>query len=629
MNAKIATRALKQDRNKLLGFAFATLAMAALALPAKSEDVITSHGISTFGNLALPADYTHLPYVNPEAPKGGEISTWTFGSFDSMNPYSLKGRPGALSSVGHESLLEGVANEQGASYGLLAESLEYPEDRSWVIFNMRPEARFADGSPVTATDVVFSFELLMEKARPSFRQVLGAQVESAQVLDDHRVKFTFQEGIPTRDLPQAVGSLPVFSKNHYETVGYDLEDSNLTPLMGSGAYVLEEMNVGQSVTYQRREDYWGRDLPISIGRSNFDEIRIEYYADYQSAFEGFKGGGYTFRVEASSKIWATDYDFPALTERGHVVKTVLPNGDMGRAQAFTFNLRQEQFQDPRVREAIGLMFNFEWSNETLFYGLYERVNSFWENSDREATGLPSEAELALLEPLAEHLPDGVLDQEAVMAPVSGTRQLDRRNLRAASRLLDEAGWIVDDQGMRRNAEGDLLSIEFLNDSQTFDRVLNPYVENLRALGVDAVHNRVDNAQAEDRERNFDFDFITNSYALGWFPGSGLQQYFGSDTVEASRFNMSGVHSIAIDALIGHVKAAQTEEDLVTAVRALDRVLRAEKFWVPQWYKDSHTVAYYDMYEHPDPLPPFDLGYLDFWWFNADRAAELEAAGAFQ
>lgn len=628
MNAKIATRALKQDGNKLLGFAFATLAMAALALPAKSEDVITSHGISTFGNLALPADYTHLPYVNPEAPKGGEISIWGFGSFDSMNPYSTKGRAGGLANIGLESLLTSTADEQGASYGLLAESLEYPEDRSWVIFNMRPEARFADGSPVTAEDVVFTYETFVTKGLPSYRAVLSQQVASADVLDTHRVKFTFHEGIPTRDLPQTVGGLPVFSKVHYEAEGLDLEESSLTPLLGSGSYELDELDVGQSITYRRRADYWGADLPMNIGRNNFDHIRIEYYADYQAAFEGFKGGSYTFRSEASSKIWATGYDFPAM-ERGWINKAELPNGDMARAQSFIFNLRHEQFQDSRVREAIGMMFNFEWSNETLFYGLYERVNSFWENSDRAATGLPSDAELALLEPLAEHLPAGVLDQEAVRAPTSGTRQLDRRNLRAASRLLDDAGWTVDDRGMRRNADGELLSIEFLNDSQTFDRVLNPFVENLRALGVDAVHNRVDNAESVNRERSFDFDFVTESFGLGWFPGGGLAQYFGSETADTSVFNKAGVQSPAIDALIEHVKAAQTEEDLVTAVRALDRVLRAEKFWVPQWYKDSHTVAYYDMYEHPDPLPPFDLGYLDFWWFNADRAAELEAAGAFQ
>ncbi|MBI1494331.1 extracellular solute-binding protein [Halocynthiibacter styelae] len=628
MNAKIATRALKQDGNKLLGFAFATLAMAALALPAKSEDVITSHGISTFGNLALPADYTHLPYVNPEAPKGGEISIWGFGSFDSMNPYSTKGRAGGLANIGLESLLTSTADEQGASYGLLAESLEYPEDRSWVIFNMRPEARFADGSTVTAEDVVFTYETFVTKGLPSYRAVLSQQVASAEVLDTHRVKFTFHEGIPTRDLPQTVGGLPVFSKAHYEAEGLDLEESSLTPLLGSGSYELDELDVGQSITYRRRADYWGADLPMNIGRNNFDHIRVEYYADYQAAFEGFKGGSYTFRNEASSRIWATGYDFPAM-DRAWINKVSLPNGDMGQAQSFNFNMRQEPFEDQRVREAIGMMFNFEWSNETLFYGLYERVNSFWENSDREATGLPSEAELALLEPLAEHLPDGVLDQEAALAPASGTRQLDRRNLRAASRLLDDAGWTVDDRGMRRNAAGELLTIEFLNDSPSFDRILNPYLENLRALGVNAEYNRVDNAQATDRERKHDYDFITYSYPMSWFPSDNLKQFFGSETAMTSVFNKSGIHSPAIDALIGHITRAQTEEELVTAVRALDRVLRAEKFWVPQWYKDSHTVAYYDMYEHPDPLPPFDLGYLDFWWFNADRAAELEAAGAFQ
>ncbi|WP_371441620.1 extracellular solute-binding protein [Rhodovulum sp. ES.010] len=593
------------------------------------ENVTVAHGISTFDDLKYPADFEHLDYVNPEAPKGGEISIWAFGSFDSMHPYTTKGRAGALSTIFFESLLTGTADETGAAYGLLAESVEYPEDRSWVIFGLRPEARFSDGSPVTPEDVVFSYELFREKGLPSFRVQLSRQVESAEILDDGRVKFTFPEGIPTRDLPQLVGSLPIFSKAQYEAQGRDFEESSLEPLLGSGPYVLAELDVGQTLVYARNPDYWGADLPINVGRNNFDRIRVEYYADYNAAFEGFKGGTYTFRNEASSKSWATGYDFPAV-ENGWVVRRELDDGSIATGQSFAFNLRRPQFQDPRVREALGLMFNFEWSNETLFYGLYARVNSFWENSYLAADGPPDAGELALLEPLVAEglLPEAILTEPAVTAPTSGERQLDRRNLRKASALLDEAGWVVGDDGMRRK-NGETLRVEFLNDSQTFDRVINPYVENLRRLGVDASLTRVDNAQATNRERSYDFDMVTARFPMTYIPGSGLRQYFGSETADGSVFNIMGLKNEAVDRLIEQVLAADSEDGLTTRVKALDRVLRSLRFWVPQWYKDMHTVAYYDMYEHPEPLPPYALGNLDFWWYNPEKAEALRAAGAIR
>ncbi|MGC9418800.1 MAG: extracellular solute-binding protein [Rhodovulum sp.] len=596
---------------------------------AADENVTLSHGISTFGDLKYPDDFAHLDYVNPNAPKGGEISIWAFGSFDSMHPYTTKGRAGALSTIFFESLLTGTADETGAAYGLLAESIEYPRDRSWAIFKLRPETRFSDGSPVTPEDVVFSYELFREKGLPSFRVQLSRQVDSAEVMEDGRVKFTFKEGVPKRDLPQLVGGLPIFSKAHYEGNGRDFEESSLEPLLGSGPYVLKELDVGQTLVYERDPDYWGAALPINVGRYNFDRIRIEYYADYNAAFEGFKGGTYTFRNEASSKSWATGYDFPAVRD-GWVVRQELPDGTLATGQSFVFNLRREQFQDPRVREAIGLMFNFEWSNETLFYGLYARINSFWENSYLAAKGTPTDGELALLEPLVADglLPEAILTEPAVMAPSSGNRQLDRRNLRAASALLDEAGWIVGDDGIRRK-DGQTLRVEFLNDSQTFDRVINPFVENLQRLGIEAVHTRVDNAQATNRERSYDFDVITAQFPMDYIPGFGLRQYFGSETADSSVFNSMGLKNEAVDRLIEKVLAAESEEELTARVKALDRVLRSLRFWVPQWFKDTHTVAYYDMYEHPEPLPPYSLGNLDFWWYNAEKAEKLRAAGAIR
>ena len=598
----------------------------ATSLPA-SADVITAHGISTFGELKYGADFQHLDYVNPDAPKGGEISLWGFGSFDSMHPYSTKGRSGQYSSIFFESLLEGSSDEPDSVYGLVAESLEYPEDRSEVIFNMRPEARFSDGSPLTAADVVFSYEVLRDKGLPSFRAVIEKQIESAEALGPHRVKFTFKDGVPTRDLPQTVGGLPIFSKAYYETSGADFEESTLTPAIGSGPYVLESIDVGQQIIYKRNPDYWGKDLPINKGRHNFDTIRIEYFADYNSAFEGFKAGTYTFRSEASSKIWATAYDFPAI-EKGWAVKDTPPDGTLASGQSFLFNLRRERFQDIRVRKAIGMMFNFEWSNKTLFYGIYARMQSYWENSYLKASGMPQAGELAFLTPLADILPQGVLDSPAVTPPISSERQLDRKKLRAASALLDEAGWPVGDDGMRRNAAGDTLKLEFLNDSQSFDRVINPFVENLRKLGVDAVHTRVDNAQATERERNFHFDIVTGNFRTSLTSGAGLKQYFGSETADISIFNLAGYKSEAADRLIENVIAAEDRETLNDATRALDRVLRAEVFWVPQWFRNTHNIAYYDMYRYPDTLPPYALGVLDFWWLDQDAYARLKAEGAF-
>ena len=612
------------------GMGLGILAAAALALAAPvargQDDVITAHGISTFGDLKYPADFAHLDYVNPDAPKGGEISQWAFGGFDSLNPYTIKGRAGALSTVMLESLMEGTADEVDAVYCLLCSTIEYPESRDWVIFNIRPEARFSDGTPLTAEDVLFTYETFLEKGLTSFRAVLAQQVETVEVLDPQRIRFTFKAEYPKRDLIQSVGGLPIFSKADFESTGRDLEETSNEPFLGSGPYLLDDMDIGKSIAWKRDPDYWGADLPIKRGRHNFDRIRVEYFGDYEAAFEGFKAGAYTFRNEASSLIWATRYDFPAL-EKGWVVKATPEDGTLATGQSFVMNLRREKFQDPRVREAIALMFNFEWSNETLFYGLYERIHSFWENSDLAATGLPTAEELAVLEPLADQLPEGVLTGEAVMAPESGARQLDRGNLRRAAALLDEAGWIVGDDGIRRNANGETLIVDFLNDSQTFDRVINPYAENLRRLGIDARHDRVDNAQAVNRERRHDFDIMTHQFPMSYVPGSGLQQYFGSGGVE-DVFNAMGLADPAVDTLIAGIEAATTSEELTVRVKALDRVLRAHRFWVPQWFKDQHTIAYYDMYEHPETLPPYALGQMDFWWYNAEKGEALKAAGAF-
>ena len=628
--AKAATRA---DWRMPAAAGLLALAAAVLAGQARAEDqkIVVSHGISTFGNLKYPADFKHLDYVNPDAPKGGEISEWAPGTFDTLNIYSIKGVPAALSTSFYESILAGTADEIGAAYCLMCETLEYPEDRSWVIFNLRKDVKFSDGSPLTAEDVAFSHNLFETKGIPEFRAVFNGKVEKVEVLDPYRIKFTFAPGIPTRDLPTTVGSTPIFSKADYEKNNRDLEASTLQPFLGTAPYVLQSLKPGQQIVIARNPEYWGANHPLQIGQNNFDRIRVEYFGDDNAALEGFKSGVYTFRNENSSRQWATAYDFPKV-KQGFVVKAELPSGAIASGQGFLFNLRREKFQDPRVREAIGLMFNFEWSNQTLFYGIYERINSIWDNTQMAAKGPASPEEAAILQPLIDEglLPASILTDDAVMGSVSTPdRALDRGNLRKASALLDEAGWEVGSDGMRRNAKGELLTVEFLEDSPSFERVITPYVENLRALGLDAKLTLVDPAQMSQRSDppNYDFDMIVGSAVNSYEPGGEMKQSYASISAGNSTRNRAGLADPAVDRLVDIVEAAKTREELDVATRALDRVLRHTRFWVPQWYKRVHTVAYYDQYAYPDPLPPYALGELSFWWFDADKAAKLKAAGA--
>ena len=605
----------------------AALVLMATTLGARAQTTV-SHGYSFLGDLKYPADFTQLDYVNPDAPKGGEIVIANqTGSFDSFNPYARKGVSAALATIGIERLMTSTGDEIGSSYCLICETLEYPDDLSWVIFTLRDGVKFADGSPVTAGDVAYTHELFMEQGLPSYREGVSRIISGVEALDDRRVKFTFVPDSPVRERIDQAGATPVFSEAWMTANEYRLDETNTLPIMGTGPYQLDSFKINERIVYRRNPDYWGQDLPINVGRNNFDTIRIEYFADSSAAFEGFKAGAYTFRIENSSKQWATGYDFPAL-EAGHVVKVELPDGTMAPGQAFVMNMRREKFQDIRVREAIGLMFNFEWSNETLFFGLYERINSFEDNSYLAAEGVPSPDELAVMEPIADLLPPGILTEPAVMAPTSSPkRQFDRKNAARASELLDAAGWKVGDDGIRRNAAGETLRVEFLMRSPAFDRIVNPYVENLKRIGVDAVLNRVDTSQWVDRRYAFDYDIITDNLAFGYEPGGNLDQMFGSRDMAESVFNSAGVADPGVDALIEKVRAATTKADLVAAVKALDRTLRAMRPWVPQWYKDVHTVAYFDMFEHPENLAPYDLGYLDYWWFNQDKYEALKAAGA--
>ncbi|MFE3836218.1 extracellular solute-binding protein [Rhodobacteraceae bacterium PA1-206B] len=629
------TAGLRPD-HLLRGGAFLVGAALLLVPPARGQEgaeVIVSHGISTYGELELPADFTHLPYVNPDAPKGGEISQATYGGFDSLNPYSVQGRGAVGSTIMLESILVPTASEIGASYCLMCTTMEYPEDRSWVIFNLRDDVRFSDGTPLTSEDVIFSYETLLSKGLTDFRTVLAQNVESAEALGPLRVRYTFTETAPRHEMPETMGSLPVFSKAQFESAGLDLEQSSLTPYIGTGAYMVDKVDVGRSISYRRNPDYWAEGLPITRGQNNFDVIRFEYFAEPNAAFEAFKAGAYTFRVENSARQWSEMYTFPAVTS-GAVRKEILPSGAKATGQSFVFNLRREKWQDPRVREAIGMLFNFEWSNQTLFYGLYSRVESFWENSWLEAEGAPTPEEVAILQPLVDDglLPASILTDDPYSLPQSNpARELDRRNQRVALELLEAAGWTPGADGFLRNAAGQRLVLEILEDNPQFERIIAPFVANLRAAGIDASLNMIDSAQYEVRTRNpaYDFDLTGTFVRTNYFSGAELKQFYGSETADVSVFNLAGLKSPAVDRLIEVVLRVTSRDELTVATKALDRVLRAEKFRIPQWYNGTHWVAYYDMYEHPAELPPYALGETSFWWFNAEKAAALKASGALR
>jgi len=618
-----------------MGLAIAVLsAQAALA----EDKVITSHGYSYFGDLKYPADYPHFDYVNPDAPKGGEIALYAPGTFDSMNPYARKGRAGRLSWMVYESLLGGSeatgeplpGDRYNEGYGLLAESLEYDAGKTWVIFHMRPEARFADGTPVTAQDVVFSHNLFLEQGLKSYAEAVKRRVLSAEALDDHTVKFTFAEGISRRSLIDQVGGTPVFPRKWYEETGARLDEPRLEAAPGSGPYQVKSYDVNRNIVYARNPDYWGWHLPINKGRHNFDTIRIEYFADDNAAFEAFKAGIYTFRPEGNSKTWATGYDFPAV-EKGHVVKAELPDGLPPTPSGFVFNLGREVLKDKRVRQAIALGFNFEWTNASLQYGLFRQLHSFVQDTPLEAKGVPEGAELELLQSLGDLVPEEMLTAPAVRAHESnGARLNDRRNLRAAMKLLDEAGWAVGSDGKRRNAAGEVLKIEIpisASGSATMSAVAESFVSNLQLMGIDAKFDKIDAAQYTARERDRDYDIIFDSYVAFLEAGTGLHQRYGSKEAAFSLFNPAGLASPMVDAIIDRALESSTTEEQNVALTALDRALRYEFFMIPTWYLDKSWVAYWDMYGHPDPLPPYATGVLDFWWYDAERAAALKAAGA--
>lgn len=591
----------------------------ALCLGAAAAEAAPRHGISAFGDLKYPADFTHFDYVNPDAPKGGRIATIgpaAISTFDSFNGYILKGDPAQGLGLLFDSLMAPANDEPGSLYGLVAKDVDLADDRKSVTFTLRPEASFSDGSPLTAEDVCDSFRLLSTLGAENIRITIR-DVEACDIIDPQTVRYRFK-GERTRDLPLTVAALPIFSKAYYGTV--DFAKSSLTPPLGSGPYRIASFKPGEYVAYGRRDDYWAKDLPVNRGRYNFDEVRYEYFRERIAGFEALKSGVLDLREEFTSREWATAYDFPALKD-GRVVKTEIPDETPSGAQGFFFNLRREKFQDIRVREALNLAFDFEWTNKNLFFDSYTRTASFFENSPMKAEGMPTPGELALLEPLRDSLRPEVFGEAIIPVTSDGSGQ-DRKLLRRASALLDEAGWTADGT-LRRNARGETLDVEFLIESPVFERVLAPYVKNLKLLGVNASIRTVDEAQYQKRREEFDFDVMSSRFSTGLTPGDELRVFFGSDSAsKPGTYNLSGVASPAIDALLDKVVEAKSREELNTAGKALDRVLRAEQFWVPNWYKGTYWLAYWDKFGRPETKPKYDRGILDTWWYDEAKAKRI-------
>ncbi len=610
--------AVTQPRSLKRGLLYLCLLSLCLPVGAGEAQPPASHGMAMHGDLKYGAGFSHFDYADPNALKGGTVRLSDIGTFDNLNPYILKGVGAAGLGNVFETLMKSSDDEAFSQYGLIAESVELPQDRSWVVFNLRREARFHDASPITAADVVFSFNMLMEKGHPFFRSYYGS-VDKVEALDDHRVKFSFVPG-DNRELPLIIGNgLPVLSKAYWQ--GRDFGKTTLEPPLASGPYKVEAVDAGRSITYRRVADYWGADLAVNAGRANFDVLRYDYYRDQTVALEAFKAGAYDFRLENASKVWATGYNFPAL-KRGLVIKEAIAHQQPTGMQAFAFNTRRAIFRDPRVREALGLAFDFEWTNRNLFYGAYTRSHSYFSNSELASSALPAGEELILLEKFKDRIPRQVFGKEYVPPSTSGEGGI-RGNLRKARRLLEEAGWVLEDNQLIHGESGEIMAFEILLANPQFERIAAGYRKNLERLGVAARLRTVDSSQYEKRIEDFDFDMVVAGFGQSLSPGNEQRDYWGSRAAETpgSR-NIIGIHDPVVDELIEEVIAAPDRESLVARTRALDRVLLWGHYLVPHWHIRSFRVAYWNMFSRPKMTPKYALGF-DFWWVDPQKEAVLQ------
>ena len=617
------------SRRHVIGLGIGALTATRLQAVAAADTGAVVHGISVFGDLKYPVDFPHFDYVNTAAPKGGVFSlipsarayNQSFFTFNSLNAYILKGEGAQGMDMTFAPLMARAADEPDAMYGLVAKSVRISADKTSYRFLLRPEARFHDGSKLTARDVAFSLTTLKAKGHPLVLQQMRDMVK-AEAADDATLVVTFAEK-RARDVPLYVASLPIFSQAYYANRPFD--ESTLDTPLGSGPYKVGKFEVNRYIEFERVRDWWGADLPVARGSYNFDIVRYEFYRDRDVAFEGFTARNYLFREEFTAKVWATRYDFPAVKD-GRVKLETLPDETPSGGQGWFMNTRREQFRDSRVREALIQAFDFEWTNKTIMYGAYKRTISPFQNSDMVAEGPPSPEEFKLLEPFRGKVADEVFGMPFV-PPVSDGSGQDRTLLRKASQLLQDAGYAIKD-GKRLLPNGEVFRIEFLNDEPSFEPHHAPYIKNLRTLGIEASLRLVDPVQYRARVEDFDFDIAIERLPALATPGDAMRPFFSSQAAATKgSYNLAGIADPVIDALIEKILAAETRADLTIACRAFDRVFRAGRYWVPQWYRATHPIAYWDLFTHPEKPPRYaqGVGAPENWWSDPAKVVKAEQA----
>ena len=580
------------------------------------EKLDNAHAISMHGTPKYLKDFKHFDYANIEAPKSGEIKLHEIGSFDTLNNFILKGSPAVNLSQVHDSLLVQSNDEPFTMYGLIAESISVPEDRSWVVFKIRKEAKFHDGSQIKVEDIIWTLNTLKNKGHPFFKFYYG-NVKKAEKISDSEVKFFFQ-GELNLELPLIIGQMKILSKKYWED---KFENVLLESPIGSGPYKVKNFKAGRTIEFERVDDYWGKNLPVNKGRFNFEKIVIEYFRDATVALEAFKSGDYDFRQENQAKRWANSYNFTAI-ENGYVkkesVKHEIPTG----MQGFFINTRKEIFKDRVVRQALNYAFDFEWTNKILFFDQYKRTNSFFSNSDLASSGLPNDEELKLLNPFKNKLPNDVFNKVYENPINNGSGEI-RKNLRIANKLLNDAGWIIKNGKRINKKTGMMLKFTILLVSPEFERIALPYARNLSKIGIEAKVRTVDSAQYERRLENFSFDMTVVSLGQSLSPGNEQRDFWGSTsaTINGSR-NYTGVSNSAVDFLIDKIITAKDRESLISATKALDRVLLFGYYVVPHWHIQNFRIAYWDKFGQPKINPKYDLG-LDTWWVDTNKVKLLE------
>ncbi|MBT7642880.1 MAG: ABC transporter substrate-binding protein [Rhodobiaceae bacterium] len=586
------------------------LALALLGAPSLAHADEWRHGLSLFGEPDLKKGFAHFPYVNPKAPKGGDVKIAAIGSFDNLNAYTIKGNPAEGLALMHDTLMTGSMNEASANYGLIAEAVKHPSDFSSVSFKLRRQARFSDGSPITAEDVAFSLTAL-KKANPSFRAYYS-NVVGYDIASPHEITFRFSQ-TGNRELPMILGQLPILKKAYWNANQRSLANTTLEIPPVSGAYKIAELDPGRAITYARRGDYWGKDLNVNIGKHNIGRVKYVYFGDDTVAFEALKAGEIDYRREFSSRIWATGYDTPAV-RNGQKTKEIIALENPAGMQGFVFNLRRERFDDIHVREALNWAYDFEWTKKNLFYGQYARTGSFFQGSELAASGTPSRAEVKLLAPWRAQLPEktfGPLFQN----PIADGSGNIRKHLRKARALLEKAGWKIEDGKLKKN--GKPFTIEFLLVQPAFERIVAPYIKNLAKLGIDAKIRTIDPTQYQNRVTNYDYDAIVTGFGQSLSPGNEQRNYWSASAAsQPGGRNYIGIENPAVDALVETLIFAKSREALITATRALDRVLISNHYVMPQWHSPHERLAYWQGLKRPDPMPKHGLGFPTLWWKEA-------------